>query len=60
MLLVLLSAGFSGDGALFSGCGAAGVIGGAFTSGFGVSAAMLITVIEMTFHSQPKEISRQE
>jgi hypothetical protein len=50
----------SGLGKSFSGCGAGGVTGGVFVSGFGVSAAMLIVVMEMTFHVQPKEISRQK
>ena len=61
LLLVLFSAGFSGDGALFSGCEAAGITGGEFTSGFGVSASrMIFSVIGMTFHVQPKNISRQK
>jgi hypothetical protein len=56
---VLSSDGLSGIGAPLSGCDA-GVTEGVFTSGFGVSAAIMIfSVMEMTFHVQPKEISRQ-
>jgi TM2 domain-containing membrane protein YozV len=60
LLLVLFSAGLFGMGELFSGCGAAGVTGGAFTSGFGVSAAIMGLVMEMTFHVQPGKISKQK
>jgi hypothetical protein len=61
LLLVFFSAGVSGGGALFSGWGAAGITGGTLTSGFGVSAArMILSVMEMTFHVRPKEISRQK
>jgi hypothetical protein len=59
--LVLFTSGLSVMGAPLSGCGVAGFTDGAITSGFGVSAARVLgLVMEMTFHVQPKEISRKE
>jgi len=59
LLLVVFTSGATGVGAVGSGC-TAGVTTGA-TSGFGVSAARIAgLVMEMTFHVQPRKISKKK
>jgi hypothetical protein len=59
-LLLVFTSGVTGVGAVFSGC-TAGVTTGAFTSGFGVSAARIAgLVMVMTFHVQPRKISKKK